>query len=98
LLTRHFIVRISWLFAHNGVNFLQKIVDRAASGQSLGVVTNEVACPTYAEDLVDAIVKLVETERYGIYHLTNEGAVSRYDFARYILDCYGYGYVPIKRL
>jgi dTDP-4-dehydrorhamnose reductase len=98
LLPRHFIVRISWLFAHGGVNFLQKIVERAASRQSLAVVTNEVACPTYAEDFVEALIKLVEAGHYGTYHLTNEGSVSRYDFARYILDCYGYGYVPIKRL
>lgn len=98
LLPAHFIVRISWLFAHGGVNFLQKIVQRAASGQPLTVVTNEVACPTYAEDLVEALVALIARPRYGTYHLTNEGHTSRYDFARYILDSYGYADVPITRV
>ena len=90
LLPRHFIVRISWLFAHSGANFLQKIVQKAAAGQKLSVVTNEIASPTYADDFVQALIALVETGRYGIYHLPNDGYTSRYQFARHILDCYGY--------
>jgi dTDP-4-dehydrorhamnose reductase len=98
LVTCHFIVRTSWLFAHSGVNFLQKIVGVAAAGRPLCVVTNEVACPTYAEDFVPALIQLVETGRYGIYHLVNEGRSSRYDFARYILDAYGYADYPIQKI
>ncbi len=90
LLPRHFIVRLSWLFAHSGANFLQKIVQKAVSGQALSVVTDEIASPTYADDFVQALLALLETARYGIYHLPNAGYTSRYDFARYILDCYGY--------
>ncbi len=97
-LPNHIIVRTSWVFAHGGINFLQKIVQRAAAGQPLSVVTNEVACPTYAEDFVEALTALLATGRYGTYHLTNEGHVSRFDFARYILDCYGYADVPITRM
>ena len=95
LAPRHFIVRISWLFAHTGKNFLQKMVSQAAENRPLAVVTDEVACPTYAEDLVPALVRLVQTGRYGIYHLANEGAASRYDFARHILSCYGFKDYPI---
>jgi dTDP-4-dehydrorhamnose reductase len=98
LVPRHFIVRTSWLFAHGGVNFLQKIVSVAAAGRPLCVVTNEVACPTYAEDFIPALIQLVETGRYGIYHLVNEGRASRYDFARYILDTYGYADYPIQKI
>jgi dTDP-4-dehydrorhamnose reductase len=95
LLPHHFIVRISWLFAHSGANFLQKIIQKAAAGQALAVVTNEVASPTYADDFVQALLVLLETGRYGIYHLPNAGFASRYEFARHILDCYGYRDTPI---
>jgi dTDP-4-dehydrorhamnose reductase len=95
LVRRHFVVRISWLFAHTGKNFLQKMVSLAAENRPLSVVTDEVACPTYAEDLVPALARLVQTGRYGIYHLVNEGSASRYDFARHILHCYGFKDYPI---
>lgn len=95
LLPRHYIVRTSWLFAHTGHNFLQKILQIAEKGDPLQVVCNEVASPTYAEDLVTALCALVETGRFGIYHLANEGRASRYEFARHILDCSGYVDLPI---
>ena len=62
------------------------------------VVTNEVANPTYAKDLAAGIAQLIESERFGIYHLVNEGAVSRWQFARGILDCAGYAETPIERI
>jgi dTDP-4-dehydrorhamnose reductase len=95
LLPQHFIVRTSWIFAHGGTNFLQKIAQRAAAGQSLSVVTNEVGSPTYAEDFVQALPVLLETGRYGTYHLVNAGYTSRYGFARHILNSYGHTDVPI---
>lgn len=98
LVPRHFTVRTSWLFAHGRQNFLHRIVDRATAGQPLSVVCNEVACPTYGEDLVAALTQLVETERYGVYHLVNEGSTSRYDFARCVLDCYGFHDTPIAKV
>ena len=67
-------------------------------GKPLRVVTNEVANPTYANDLAAAIGQLIESERYGIYHLANEGAVSRWRFARGILDSAGYCETPIARI
>jgi dTDP-4-dehydrorhamnose reductase len=98
LLPQHFIVRTSWVFAHGGINFLQKIMQLASQGKPLSVVINEIGCPTYAEDFVEALIPLLETGRYGIYHLVNEGYTSRYDFARHILDVYGYQDVPIQRV
>jgi dTDP-4-dehydrorhamnose reductase len=92
---RHYIVRTAWLFAHGGKNFIQTILNAAIAGKPLRVVVNEVANPTYNDDLVAAIARLIETERYGIYHFVNEGGCSRYDFARYVLDRAGYGDTPI---
>lgn len=92
---KHYIVRTSWLFAHGGKNFIQSILMAAKDGKSLRVVANEIANPTYNDDLADAIADLVETGRYGIYHLVNEGACSRYAFARYALDRAGLQDTPI---
>ncbi|MBK8020689.1 MAG: dTDP-4-dehydrorhamnose reductase [Chloroflexi bacterium] len=83
---RHMIVRTSWLFAHGGRNFVHTILKAGREGQPLRVVRDEVACPTYNDDLADAIVRLIATERYGIYHLVNEVPCSRYEFAQTILS------------
>ena len=93
---RHYIVRTAWLFAHGGRNFVHAILGAAARGDSLRVVTDEVANPTYANDLADAIAGLVASGRYGVYHLVNQGAVSRYAFARYVLDRAGYADTPLQ--
>ncbi|MEP7293297.1 MAG: dTDP-4-dehydrorhamnose reductase [Chloroflexota bacterium] len=93
---RHYVVRTAWLFAHGGKNFIQSILNAAGAGKPLRVVINEVANPTYNDDLAAAIAKLIETERFGIYHFVNEGACSRYEFARYVLDQCGYAETPIQ--
>jgi dTDP-4-dehydrorhamnose reductase len=95
---RYYIVRTAWLFAQGGKNFVQAIINRAQTGQPLRVVTDEIANPTSTDDLADAIARLIVTKRYGVYHLVNEGACSRYDLARYILDHAGYPDVPIERI
>ena len=97
-LTRFTIVRTAWLYASGGTNFIHKIVARAKEGQPLRVVTDEVGSPTYAEDLAQAIVRLIETESCGVYHLVNEGACSRYEFAQEILRAAGLGDVPIESI
>jgi dTDP-4-dehydrorhamnose reductase len=93
---RHYIVRTAWLFAHGGRNFIQAVLGAAEAGKPLRVVTNEVANPTYNDDLAAAIVQLITTERYGVYHLVNEGYCSRYQFARYFLDKAGFQDIPIQ--
>ena len=95
---RHYIVRTAWLFAHGGNNFVQAILKAAKAEKSLRVVTNEVANPTYASDVASAVAALIETQRYGSYHFVNEGAVSRWDFARRILDRSGFQDTPIERI
>jgi dTDP-4-dehydrorhamnose reductase len=98
LLTRFYIVRPSWLYAPGGNNFIVKILRAADQHGRLRVVTDEVACPTYARDLANAIARLIETDHYGIYHLVNEGHCSRYDFAAHILKLAGREEVPIDHI
>ena len=95
LLRRFYVVRTSWLFAPGGRNFPHRIIQLADERGSLRVVTDEVSNPTYVEDLAIAIVKLIETHAYGLYHLVNEGAASRYDFAKEILRLSGRDAVPV---
>lgn len=98
LLSKHYIIRTSWLFAHGGRNFIHTVLHRAREGQPLRVVVNEVSSPTYASDLAAAIAQLVVTGSYGIYHLVNEGHASRWQFARQALDQAGLGAVPIEQI
>ncbi|MCC7206277.1 MAG: dTDP-4-dehydrorhamnose reductase [Anaerolineae bacterium] len=96
LLPRHYIVRTAWLFAPGGANFCQKVLAKARSGQQLVVVTDEIGSPTYADDLAEALAALVATQRFGTYHLVNEGKASRYEFARHILDSFGLRHVRVQ--
>ncbi|MGV2437818.1 MAG UNVERIFIED_CONTAM: NAD(P)-dependent oxidoreductase [Anaerolineae bacterium] len=73
VLPRHYIVRTAWLFAHGGKNFVHSILRAVQSGKDLRVVTDEIANPTYTNDLAKAVLQLLNTKRYGTYHLVNEG-------------------------
>ncbi len=95
-LHRFYIVRTAWLYAPGGVNFPAKIIAAADEHDRLQVVIDEIGNPTYAPDLAKAIVKLIQTEHYGIYHLTNSGLCSRYEFARAILARAGRDHVPVE--
>ena len=96
LTTRFYIVRIAWLYGLGGNNFVKKIITRADTDGLLRVVTDEVSSPTYTEDLITAIEQLVTTGAYGIYHFTNEGVCSRFEFARNILELSGRAHIPIE--
>ena len=95
-LRRFYIVRTAWLYAPGGSSFPAKIVAAADKHGCLCVVTDEISNPTYAPDLAEAIVKLIHTEHYGIYHFTNSGMCSRYDLARAVLELAGRGSVPVE--
>ena len=95
LLHKLYMVRISWLFAPGGNNFVSKILAAADKHGQLQVVTDEVANPTYAPDLATAIARLMRTQHYGIYHLVNEGYCSRYEFALEIMRQSGHTHVPV---
>lgn len=95
LLQRFYIMRTSWVTGRGGRNFVHRIQQLADERGSLRVVNDEVANPTFVGDLADGIVRLIATGRYGIYHLTNAGPVSRYDYARRILELTGRSHVPV---
>jgi dTDP-4-dehydrorhamnose reductase len=96
LLNRFYIVRTAWLYARGGSNFVTKIMAAADHHGALKVVTDEVSAPTYAPDLAEAIAQLMRTEQYGIFHFTNSGICSRYDWACRILELSGRGDIPIE--
>jgi dTDP-4-dehydrorhamnose reductase len=98
LLNRFYIVRIAWLFGPGGSNFPTKIAGAADRTGSLRVVDDEWGNPTYAPDVAEAMVQLVESGRYGIYHLVNDGWCSRYDLACAVLQESGRGHVPITAI
>jgi dTDP-4-dehydrorhamnose reductase len=96
ILERYYIVRTSWMYASGGANFVHTILDLASKGQDIAVVTDELGAPTYAQDLAFAIIELVDKAPYGIYHLVNSGHVSRYGFARQVLNLTGYSSLAIR--
>ncbi|MGN0777568.1 MAG: dTDP-4-dehydrorhamnose reductase [Aristaeellaceae bacterium] len=85
LLEKFFIVRIAWVFGLNGKNFVRTMLNLSQRYSNLRVVSDQIGTPTYTLDLARLLVDMIETERYGYYHATNEGGyISWYDFAREI--------------
>ncbi len=81
-INKYFIIRISWVFGINGNNFIKTMYKLAMSGKNeLSIVDDQIGSPTYTLDLARLIVDMIETEKYSIYHATNEGVCSWADFA-----------------
>lgn len=81
-LEKYFIVRIAWVFGKNGKNFIKTMLKLGETHDTLRVVNDQIGTPTYTLDLSRLLVDMIETERYGYYHATNEGGyISWYDFA-----------------
>lgn len=97
LLSRFYIVRISWLYGQTGNHFIHKITKAADARGALNVVDDEIATPTYAEDLAAAVLQLVSRPQptYGWYHLVNEGECSRYAYTQEIMRLTGRDDVPL---
>jgi dTDP-4-dehydrorhamnose reductase len=95
LMQKFYIARVSWLYGKQGDSFVHKIVRAADARGSLSVVADEVATPTYAEDLAQALLKLPATGLYGWYHTVNEGECSRFDYAREIMRLTGRENIPL---
>ena len=84
-LEKFFIVRIAWVFGLNGKNFVKTMLNAAKSRGEVRVVNDQIGTPTYTPDLARLLADMVETEKYGYYHATNEGGyISWYDFTREI--------------
>ena len=81
-LEKYFIVRIAWVFGLNGSNFIKTMLKLSETHDTLRVVCDQIGTPTYTYDLSRLLVDMIESEKYGYYHATNEGGyISWYDFA-----------------
>ena len=84
-LEKYFIVRIAWVFGKNGKNFIKTMLNVGKTHDRLTVVNDQIGTPTYTYDLARLLVDMIETEKYGYYHATNEGGyISWYDFTKEI--------------
>ena len=91
MLEKYFIVRIAWVFGLNGKNFIKTMLNIGKKFDTLRVVHDQIGTPTYTLDLSRLLVDMIETEKYGYYHATNEGGyISWYDFACEIFRQAGY--------
>ena len=86
LMTRFFILRTSWVFGLHGRNFVRTMRRLGAEKPELRVVCDQVGSPTYTQDLARVICDMIRTEKYGIYHVRNEGFLSWADFAKMIME------------
>ena len=90
-LDKYFIVRIAWVFGLNGKNFIKTMLNVGKKYDTVRVVNDQIGTPTYTLDLSRLLVDMIETEKYGYYHATNEGGyISWYDFACEIFRQAGY--------
>ncbi len=84
LSSHYFIVRTSWVYGRYGNNFVNTMLKLATERDSITVVADQIGSPTYARDLAAFLIELVQTEKYGIYHVSNTGSCSWYTFAQAI--------------
>ena len=87
-LKKHFIIRTSWLYSEHGANFMKTMLRLAEIRDEISVVSDQIGTPTYAGDLADVILKIIRSKQqnFGLYHYSNEGVASWYDFAKAIFE------------
>lgn len=83
-LSKFYILRISWAYGRNGSNFVNTMLRLAENREEVTVVCDQIGSPTYTPDVAELTVKMIETGKYGYYHVTNEGFCSWYEFAQEI--------------
>lgn len=95
LCPRHYIVRVAWLYGKQRKSFPQFVLEQARAGNPPPVISDQVGSPTYVADVADRLLQLLQTDCYGTYHLTNTEPVSRYEFARALLQVAGFSIEPM---
>jgi dTDP-4-dehydrorhamnose reductase len=85
-----YLIRTSWVFGDGPVNFVKKVIEWSKKNSELRIVEDEVSAPTYALDLAWATWELIKIKAYGLYHITNSGYCSRYEWAEFILKEIGW--------
>ena len=86
----YLIVRTSWLFGHNGINFAAKMLELSEQHKELSIVTDETGSPTYTPDLAEALWILIKQKCEGIINVSNDGSCSRYEWAEFIFETMGF--------
>lgn len=94
-LNKWFIVRISWVFGYNGNNFVKTMLRLGKENGAVKVVADQIGSPTYTRDAAVLLADLVQTEKYGVYHASNEGFCSWYEFAKEIFQAAGMDEVSV---
>ena len=87
-LIEHYIIRTAWLYSEFANNFMKTMIKLGTDRDSLGIIADQIGSPTYGVDLAGALLDIIASEKkaYGIYHYSNEGAISWYDFAQAIFE------------
>lgn len=89
ILEKYYIVRISWVFGNYGNNFVKTMLRLGETKDEISVVVDQIGSPTYTYDVAKIITEIIKTDKYGIYHVTNEGYCSWYEFACKIFELAG---------
>lgn len=87
---RSFVIRTSWVFGIANNNFNKQVINWSKSRNELNIVDDQVSVPTYSMDLAEFSWKLIQTKKFGLYHITNDGIASKYDQAKYVLEKIGW--------
>ena len=87
---KSFVIRTSWVFGIANNNFNKQVINWSKTRDELNIVDDQVSVPTYSKDLAYFSWKLIETKKYGLYHMSNSGICSKYDQAKYVLDNIGW--------
>jgi len=87
---KSFVIRTSWVFGIANNNFNKQVINWSKSRNELNIVDDQVSVPTYSMDLAEFSWKLIQTEKFGLYHITNDGIASKYDQAKYVLEKLGW--------
>ena len=85
-----FVIRTSWLFGISGKNFNTQVINWSKTRNELNIVDDQISAPTYSKDLAEFSWKLIQTGKFGLYHITNNGTTSKYDQAKYVLEKIGW--------
>ena len=87
---KSFVIRTSWVFGIANNNFNKQVINWSKTRDELNIVDDQISVPTYSKDLAYFSWKLIETKKYGLYHMSNSGICSKYDQAKYVLDNIGW--------
>lgn len=87
---KSFVIRTSWVFGKANNNFNTQVINWSKNRDILKIVDDQISAPTYSRDLAEFSWKLIQTERFGLYHISNDGIASKYDQAKYVLDKIGW--------